>query len=36
MTLIRVWLALLILKASRKVSFWMLPEAKGVCDEADQ
>ena len=36
MMLIRLWLALLILKVSRKISFWMLPEAKGGCDEADQ
>lgn len=28
MTLIRVWLALKILRISRKISFWMLPEAK--------
>ncbi len=36
MTLIRVWLALKILKVSRYVSFWILPEAKGIRDEADQ
>lgn len=26
--LIRLWLALKILKVSRKISFWILPEAR--------
>lgn len=30
MTLIRIWLALQILRIGRKVSFWILPEGKVV------
>lgn len=30
MTLIRVWLALKILRIGRKVSFWFFPEGKAV------
>lgn len=33
MTLIRVWLALKILKVSRKVSYWLLPEASDQFDK---
>ncbi len=36
MRLIRLWLAIAILRVSRKFSFWLLPEAKGMRDEADQ
>ncbi len=36
MMLIRLWLALAILRVSRKFSIWLLPEAKGIRDEADQ
>lgn len=32
MTLIRVWLALQIIKVGRKVSFWLLPEVSGRFD----
>lgn len=30
MKLIRLWIALNILRIGRKVSFWVLPEAKAV------
>lgn len=33
MTLIRVWLALQILRVGRKVSFWLLPEASDKFDK---
>lgn len=33
MTLIRVWLALQILRIGRKVSFWLLPEVSDRFDK---
>lgn len=33
MILIRVWLALKILRIGRNVSFWLLPEAEGCKHE---
>lgn len=33
MTLIRVWLALQILRIGRKVSYWLLPEARDQFDK---